>query len=245
MKCDAIHKHMSLREIAMERPTSIPLLERLGLDFYCRGEVVLIDAAESNGLEVQHVLKRLEAYAEPTELDEQQDWRHATMAELADHIEQTHHAYARAALARLEELAPRVIDAQAEAHPELIELQELILTFAAELHDHMVREERVLFPWLRRLERKTEIQSGPPWSVRRPISCMIHDHDDVAEAFRSMRRLTPDFIPPRDACGSLQELYSLLRQLEQDTHVHLHKENNILFPAGVKAEAARKLAAMN
>lgn len=104
------------------------------------------------------------------------------------------------------------------------------------MRDHLVREERVLFPWLRRLERKSEITSGPPWSVRRPIDCMIHDHDDVGDAFRKIRVLTDDLTPPEGACSTWRECYRLLATFERDTHMHIHKENNILFPAGVEAE---------
>ena len=82
-----LHDRMTLRDIALERPSSIPLLDRLGLDYCCRGEVSLRDAAESSGHELQHVMKRLEAYAEPSEVDEEQDWRRATMTELADQVD--------------------------------------------------------------------------------------------------------------------------------------------------------------
>jgi regulator of cell morphogenesis and NO signaling len=98
----------------------------------------------------------------------------------------------------------------------------------------------VLFPWLRRLERPTEIQSGPTWSVRRPISCMVHDHDDAGKALATLRRLTNDYTPPDDACATYRSTLSTLEALEADTHRHIHKENNILFPAGVAAEDARR-----
>lgn len=234
-----LHEDMTLREMALERPSCIPLLERFGLDYCCGGDATLREAAAAKGLELAHVLRRLEAYDQSSELDAEQDWRRATMTDLADHIEEKHHAFVRRALARLDSLMPKVGAAHGGEHPELEELAVVIQKFADEMMDHMVREERVLFPWLRRLERKSEIQGGPPWSVQRPISCMIHDHDATAEDFRVMRRLTNDFTPPEGACRSFRELYSLLRELEQDTHVHIHKENNILFPAGVKAEAAR------
>jgi len=179
-----------------------------------------------------------EASACPDEANDV-DWRGATMTALADHIEQTHHAFVRDALARLATLMPRVIEAHADAHPELRELGSVIEAFAEDMRDHMVREERVVFPWLRRLERPTEIQGGPAWSVKRPISCMIHDHDDAAAALRRMRTLTGGYEPPEDTCITVRTVYELLSRLERDTHVHIHKENNILFPAGIEAEARR------
>ena len=42
--------------------------------------------------------------------------------------------------------------------------------------------------------------------------------------------------PPADGCGSYQALFAGLEQLEADTHLHIHKENNLLFPAVVQVE---------
>lgn len=53
----------------------------------------------------------------------------------------------------------------------------------------------------------------------------------LGELLKEMRKLANDYIPPEDACQPFQLLYEELRQLEEDTHLHIHKENNILFPA--------------
>lgn len=225
-----------LRQIAIERPGCIPTLERLGLDYCCGGAATLREAAAARGLDPEEVLDAIRSTLPDASRIDPIDWSSATMTELADHIEQTHHAFVRETLTRVSELLPRVLERHASEHPELHELSLIVAVFADDMHDHMVREERVLFPWLRRLERRTEIQGGPPWSVRRPISCMEHDHDEAAEALRAMRRLTNDYQAPEGSCPTFHELYRLLDQLERDTHEHIHKENNILFPAGVAAE---------
>jgi regulator of cell morphogenesis and NO signaling len=136
-------------------------------------------------------------------------------------------------------LMPRVLGAHAEAHPFLRELDVALRALEHDLADHMIREERVLFPWLRRLEQPGAVTIGPPWSVQRPIDCMEHDHDGVAEAFVRIRALTDDYTPPKAACASFAALLTLLSDLERDTRRHIHKENNILFPAGLRAERSR------
>ena len=35
---------------------------------------------------------------------------------------------------------------------------------------------------------------------------------------------------PADGCASYTETYRALSALEADTHLHVHKENNVLFP---------------
>ena len=44
---------------------------------------------------------------------------------------------------------------------------------------------------------------------------------------------------PDDACASYRELYAALAAFECDTHMHVHKENNLLFPAVVELERRR------
>ena len=232
-----ITKAMSVGQIAKDYPELIPELERLRIDFCCNGSRTLEESVALRGHDVQSVLDRLIEYVSPAAggVDET-DYTAMSMTELANHIEKTHHRFAREALDRLGVLIGKCVAAHGDDEPRLMELQDVFSALTEDMHDHFIREERVLFPWLRRLERKSEITSGPPWSVRRPIDCMVHDHDDVGEAFARIHSLTDDLTPPSHACSTWKECYKLLGELERDTHIHIHKENNILFPDGVKAE---------
>ncbi len=231
---------MTLGQIASVMPRCIPALERMGLDYCCGGARTLADVCSVQSMDLERTLRALEASlaAEPIG-DGESDWTAASMSELADHIESTHHAFVRDAMARLGKLVPRVVAAHAQREPRLARLSEVVRSFAEDMHEHMIREERVLFPWLRRLERPSQIHTGPPWSVRRPIACMVHDHDEASTALKEMRTLTDGFAAPEGACMSYSSMLRLLNELELDTHVHIHKENNILFPAGVIAETRR------
>ena len=218
-------------------PELIPELERLGIDYCCGGGRTLREAAAAAGVSASELVTGLTGYAsDRSGRDAPPDCARMSMTALADHIEQTHHVFARQALERLGVLTAKCVAADGADHPRLVELQHTVAALTDDMHDHFVREERVLFPWLRRLERKSEIQGGPPWSVRRPIDCMVHDHDDVGDAFRKIRDLTDGLSAPESACATWRECYRLLTELERDTHLHIHKENNILFPAGIAAE---------
>lgn len=235
-----ISPDMTVGRIATAHPELIPELERLGIDFCCGGSRSLSEAASKVGCDPAAIAEYLARYEGESRTDSDgPGWAAMSMTDLADHIEQTHHAYARAALARIETLIDKCVAAHADEDPRLNGLLRTFVTLRDDMHDHFIREERVLFPWLRRLERRSEITSGPPWSVRRPIDCMVHDHDDVGEAFARIRDLTDNFTPPASACSTWKSCYQALSELEQDTRRHIHKENNILFPAGIKAEAAR------
>lgn len=224
-------------QIATKYPELIPELERLGVDYCCGGSKSLAECAAQIGAIPDDVVETFRGFeASPTSDTDISDYSAMSMTELADHIEQTHHVFARESLDRLARLVAKCVAAHGDEDSRLIELQRTIASLDVDMRDHLVREERVLFPWLRRLERKSEITSGPPWSVKRPIDCMVHDHDDVGEAFRKIRSLTDNLTLPDGACSTWRECYRLIEQLETDTHMHIHKENNILFPAGIAAE---------
>lgn len=232
-----IHEQMTVGQIAAKYPDLIPELERLRIDYCCGGNRSLAESVRRTDHDLDEVVRLLSEHpSEADDADDRVDYTAMTMTDLADHIEQKHHAYARDALERLKTLITKCVKAHADDDPRLLELQREFDALTDDMHDHFIREERVLFPWLRRLERRSEITSGPPWSVRRPIDCMIHDHDDVGESFARIHTLTDDLTPPSGACSTWKACYRLLDQLERDTHVHIHKENNILFPAGVRAE---------
>lgn len=229
---------MPIGDAARLWPRLLPLFERYGLDYCCHGRRTLAESCRAVGVNIQQVMHDCQSL-DATAADSEPDWGAATMTSLCDHIEATHHVRAREAFARLRALMPRILAAHGAAHPWLPELDHLIDELREEMIDHMVREERVLFPWLRRLAQHTAVHIGPPWSVKRPIDCMLHDHDAVAAALGRIRALTHDYQPPEGTCAAVMTLMEVLRDLERDTHVHIHKENNILFPAGVRAEAAR------
>lgn len=227
---------ITLGRLAALHPASIPILERLGLDYCCGGRQTLAEACEAHGLDAAALLADVMSREHDPATPIARSWDNASMTELADHIEQTHHKFVQDALARLSVIVPRVLAAHGATDPRLAELAAVIRMFEEDMRDHMIREERVLFPWLRRLERQSELQSGPPWSVRRPITCMVHDHDAAGAALARMRLLTDNFTPPPRACTTYRSMLRTLEELEQDTHVHVHKENEILFPAGIRAE---------
>jgi regulator of cell morphogenesis and NO signaling len=133
-----------------------------------------------------------------------------------------------------------VVSAHGDRHPEVAAVQEVFAGLTAELMDHMLKEERMLFPWIRRLEAGAPAAQLPGWSVSGPVACMMHEHDDAGEALRQIREYTGGFTPPEDACGTYRALYAGLADLERDMHRHVHKENSILFPKAIEAEAAAR-----
>lgn len=59
---------------------------------------------------------------------------------------------------------------------------------------------------------------------------------EPSDLLRQLRSLTHSYTPPADGCGSYVALVAGFETMEADTHLHMHKENNRLFPAAIAAE---------
>ena len=141
-----------------------------------------------------------------------------TLTELTEHLESTHHVYLKKALPRLVALMDKFHQAHSPRHPELTRLQTVVENLRADLEPHLLKEEQTLFPLIRQLE-----------AAQGPIRVMRSEHDGAGELLKEMRTLTNVYVVPKDGCQSFQLLYEGLKELEEDTHIHIHKENNILF----------------
>jgi regulator of cell morphogenesis and NO signaling len=159
-----------------------------------------------------------------------------TLAELVDHIEAIHHRYLWDELPRWTALADKVAGVHGGSHPELVEVTRIFAALRADLEPHLANEERVLFPLIRELAGADVLPSFHCGSLAQPISVMLVEHDRVSELLTELRAVTSGFAAPADGCASFRACHQGLAYLEADTHMHAHKENNLLFPAVVHLE---------
>ncbi len=229
-----VSAEMSVSDLVAERPSRSRVFERLGIDYCCGGGVPLSEACAGSGLDLGEVLAELER--QETQRDEgDAGLARMGLGELVDHIVETHHAYLREELPRLTFLVDKVAKAHGNAHPELLELREVFEKLRAELEEHTEKEERVLFPACRELERGRSI--FPFGSVKGPITTMMAEHVEAGGYLGRIRELTWDYDLPKDACNTYRAMLDGLAELERDTHYHVFKENSILFPKAASAEA--------
>lgn len=225
----------SIGQLVAQRPERARVFEMHGIDYCCGGGKTLSIVCRDLGLDPQQILFELDQQDPETTADER-DWIQASLTELADHIEQVHHQYLKDELPRIEALSRKVVSVHGSRHPELLEIHKQFIALKEELESHILHEERVLFPLCRQLDkqRPDDFYYGP---LEQPISVMVREHEDAGQALEQLRRLSNNYTPPPDACNSFRRLYEDLSQLERDLHQHVHKENNILFPRAIEAEA--------
>jgi regulator of cell morphogenesis and NO signaling len=229
---------VTVGQLVAERPSRSRVFEKLGIDFCCGGKIPLEQACRDNQLDTHHVVALLdEADAAP---DLAADPAQMTLTELCDHIEQTHHAYLKAELPRLGAMTHKVAMVHGPNHPWAVELHRVLVAMSEELQSHMYKEERILFPWIRDLEANavdpTKQCGGSGGTIANPITVMEHEHDSAGNALARMNKLSSGYTPPPGACNTFRAMLDGLAQLETDMHLHVHKENNILFPKALAME---------
>ncbi|MBS1994160.1 MAG: iron-sulfur cluster repair di-iron protein [Cyanobacteria bacterium SZAS LIN-3] len=232
-------RYESVGELVAEQPALAEVFDRYGIDFCCGGKQTLEEACVKALVDPQTVLMDIKESSAKTVVDKStRTWVNVTLTELTDHIQQTHHTYLKAELPRLQELADKVARVHGVKDPRLVQVAEIFSAMRREIEQHTEKEDLVLFPFIRQLDRATSVPETPFVTVANPIRCMESEHSDAGEALMQLRDLTEQYTAPERACTSWIALLNGLAHLDQDLRTHIHKENTILFPKAIEAESA-------
>ena len=234
-----IDVEMTLAEVVDAHPKLAREFERRSLDYCCGGGRTLAEACSRQGLDPVATVAEL---AEAAQGSVAAEWATMTADALVDHLEATHHRYLWEEMPRVTALLDKIVSVHGGRHPELLEIAACFAQARADLEPHMLKEERMLFPMIRELATSTTSPSFHCGSLRNPISVMLAEHDAVGDLLARLRQLTGRCQPPADGCASYTACFAALAELEADTHLHIHKENNVLFPMVVRIESGLGMA---
>jgi len=220
---------LSLARIALRREAEALVLDDLGLDFWLKGARTLAEACDEAGHDVEGVEQRL-AEASQAAGTPATDWWSAPLDAVISRVVDGHHAYTRAALERLRGLAVRVIARHQASHPELVVVEHVLGALHDDLLPHLLREERILFPFIREVEKR----GGGPLvggdSAAHPVRTMLAQHATTADLLEELVATTDGFVLPPTACNDYANLYQGLAALRRDLLLHLTLEESVLFP---------------
>jgi len=231
----SIDPDRQLGALVRETPAFARVFESLGLDFCCGGDQTLRAACADADLNLDVVREQLTGARRQGD-DKAGDWE--SMAALIDHIIDSHHQFLRSELPALEELVAKVRNAHVDAHPELTEIEQEFDELAEEMRQHTMEEEQDVFPIIEKLDRGTELTDEERATLEETLADLEADHEATATHLERIAELSDGYSVPEDACPSYQNMLERLETIEQDTHMHVHKENNVLF-SQVEAELAK------
>ncbi len=229
----------TIGQIAARDLRKVAIFKKYGLDFCCGGKKTVKEACAEKGLDVTRIEQELQnADKNPTARPlPYGDW---SLDFLADYIVNTHHSYVTKTLPDLRTYAAKVAQVHGDHHPELKRIYQLVEEINAELTAHLVKEERILFPYIKELVaakgNRQPAQAAHFGTVQAPINMMEMEHELVGKNLAEIRTLSNNYSLPEDACATYNVLYRLLAEFEDDLFTHIHLENNILFPKALELE---------
>lgn len=229
----------TLGQIAAKDLRKAQIFKKYGLDFCCGGKKTVKEACKEKGLDVTKIEQELQQ-ADKIPASRPLPYNDWSLDFLSDYIVNTHHSYVQKNLPDIRAYAEKVMKVHGNRHPELLPIYQLVEEVNAELTAHMVKEEKVLFPFIKELvaasNRAQPLHAAHFGSVQNPINMMELEHEMVGKNLAQIRELTNNYSLPEDACASYSLLYRMLDEFEEDLHLHVHLENNILFPKALEIE---------
>lgn len=231
----------TIAEIVAEDYRTAKIFEFYSIDFCCNGNKNFEEVVNTKNLDPEKLA------AELTSINRQEsnglmDFKSWALDLLADYIEKKHHRYVEQRTPEIKRYLGKICEVHGGRHPELFGIQEQFHQSAGELAMHMKKEELILFPFIRKMEaakQKSEKINPPQFgSIKNPIQAMMSEHDAEGGRFKEISKLSNNYTTPGDGCNTYFVTYSMLKEYEKDLHIHIHLENNILFPKAIELEKA-------
>ena len=235
---------LTLAQIVNSNHKAATVFEKYHLDFCCKGKRSLAQACTEQQLTLSEVtgdLQQVFANAGNGKLE----FEKMSLTQLCEYIVQTHHAYVKNEMPQIFAYLQKVTSKHGDRHPELNRIFQTFAAVKEEMEGHMKKEELILFPRIKELEKIASVDNGQFQMnigyLQSPINVMENEHDHAGTQLNEIRILTNDYTAPQDACTTYRLSFAALQAFEIDLHQHVHLENNILFPKAI--ELFRKLEA--
>jgi len=224
-------KNISIGEIVASDFRAASVFKEAGIDFCCGGKMSLEEACSQKGIDKTAIMDRLESLESEPE-DVAHNFKEWDPGFLCDYIVNTHHKFVLKSIPELEFYTRKIASVHGDHHPELLEVEALFTEISRELQQHLKAEEEVFFPAIK--EYLASGSAGSAAVINEEIKRLGSEHESAGGAMDSINVITGGYKVPADGCNSYQVTFRMLEKFEDDLHIHVHLENNILFPKVLK-----------
>ena len=229
-------KTKSVSEFVADDYRTAAIFQKYGIDFCSNSNETIDEISKNKNISADELLTKLIDIAEQTD-NRKMDFQSWPLDLLAVYIEKKYHRYFDQITPVIMQYLDKLCEIHGNHHPELFEINEEFNMAARELAAHMKKEEFILFPYIRKMVVAKNNPKNEGWprlnSVQHPIKLMMMEHGIEGERFKKMSALCDNYTPPIDACNTYKATFSLLKEFEDDLHLHIHLENNILYPKAI------------
>ena len=190
---------LSLAEIVTTKPQAAALLEKYNLDFCCRGKQKLSEQLNDPD-KLNELIKQLELVFSLAP-GKETDFNKMTLSSLVDHILNEHHQYVKESLPVIIEHLEKVVSRHGDRFQYMKDVLNLFSEVRRDLEQHMMKEEVILFPRIKEIERAVE--NGIVYeisSITAPVSVMEAEHEYAGRLLDEIKKATSNYSAPEDAC---------------------------------------------
>ena len=224
---------LTLAELVTAHPELAAELDRQHVDYCSMGKRTISMVCTDRGMEPALFTARLEPLLSPHGAP---DWAHLSAAELCEHVVDTHHRLLWTELPRLGAALEEVATRQRRYVPWLTDASSCFDALRHQCETHLTYEERVLFPAIIELARTGELPHAHCRTLAGQFSATRREHDHLFQLFDLLRRVVRNSRNVTGEDETLVECALAISRLESDTRLHVHKENNVLYPAVASIE---------
>ena len=215
------------------------VFKKYNIDFCCKGNRTISEVSSKKNVDTETIISEINAII-TSDSKESSDFKSWPIDLLADYIEKRHHRYVEEKTPTIQAFLEKLCKVHGDKHPELFEITKIFNESAGDLAAHMKKEELILFPFIHKMVKAKgagqELSTPHFGTVANPIDMMKHEHTAEGTRFEKIAELANNYIAPPDGCTTYNVTFAMLRDFEADLHLHIHLENNILFPKAVSLE---------
>jgi regulator of cell morphogenesis and NO signaling len=220
-------KDFTLQEILTFIPSSYLVLGKYGVDYFRKPGRSLVGVCKEFQLSPDKLWFEIDQLNKKDELN----FYDLEVPQLISVIRNRFHSLEKVTMGYLVTL----VDAFKAEHPGMSSaelLDEELRHLKTELDKHAMHEENFLFPYIVKLNEAVEDQSAVHVNrlFHTDMSLYEEEHDDTmiqVEKVAKLLNIASDLLPDDT---KLQDINELFDQFIVDLQLHLHLENNILFP---------------
>ena len=234
-----IEKNTHIGNLVTADYRAADVFKEFGIDFCCQGNRTIEEACEKDNKDVDKLVQALQNASDGNVKSGTPDFTSWPIDLLANYIESIHHKYIREKTDPLRAYLDKINQVHGQRHPELQTVRDEFYAGTNALLTHIVEEETEVFPRIKEMVKTGTSTACSADFLAAEIQKMTEEHMIEGERFRKISALCNNYTPPADGCNTYRVTFALLKEYEEDLHVHIHLENNILFPAAL--EMAKKL----
>lgn len=235
---------VTLAEFAIHIPASIQLFEKYGLNYYQNGKQSLRLACEEKGVSFKEIDLELTFVQGKQPVNNLLTLEDMNIERLIDFINGQYHADETEVLTSIHNAILELIKNGNCGDDVLLMLTAIEPQFKAlmeKLIQHCKKEDELLFPYMRRLselkrDKSTTSSSHTISFIKNPIRVLEAEHVQAATILESIKKVLNNFVVPVNVSQEYVDLMVKLHEFEMDLHIHLHIENNVLFPKLIELE---------